>query len=345
MVHALPNPVVAAGTGRARLPVVTTTIPGLPAGYTARRPTFDDAEPILVVVHAAERDALGRDDSTLAEVRELLSVRRTPPYTDHWLVERNGRAVAWGMVTDDFGGEQVDIDVFADPAHPDAIREVLLDVLLGRVREHARSRESGEVTVGAGVIVGDQPYAAALIGRGFVAERRFNRLRIELDGGYPVPTVPAGVALDGFDPGSDGDWADWHAILLESFSEHWGYEQTSLAAWREALGAEEDPEFARWRFALVDGVRAGICQASGRFASEGGGWIRNLGVVPFARGRGAGRSLLEQALASYAADGRSWAGMGVDTGNVSGALRLYESAGMRPWMQIDAFRRRVHAGG
>ncbi|HMG31718.1 MAG TPA: GNAT family N-acetyltransferase [Jiangellaceae bacterium] len=296
-------------------------------------------------MHAAERGALGRDDSTLAEVRELLSLKRTPPETDHWLVEGGGVAIAWGMVTDDYGGEQVDLDVYADPAHPDTVREAVLDVLLNRVRELARERENGEVTVGAGVIVGDEPNAAALRGRGFVAERRFNRLRIELDGEYPVPAAPDGVALDGFDPESDGDWADWHAILLESFSEHWGYEQTSLAAWREALDAEEDPEFARWRFALVDGVRAGICQASGRFASEGGGWIRNLGVVPSARGRGAGRYLLEQALASYAADGRSWAGLGVDTGNVSGALRLYESAGMRPWMQINAFRRRVYAGG
>lgn len=324
---------------------MTTTIPGLPVGYTTRRPTIDDAEPLLAVVHAAERDVLGRDDSTLAEVRELLSVRRTPPTSDHWLVERNGAVVAWGMVTDDFGGEQVDVDVYADPRHPPAIGDSLLDVLLRRVVELARSREGGEVTVGAGVVVGDEPYAAALSARGFKAERRWNRLRIELGDGYPFPAAPTGVALDGFDAGSDGDWADWHAILLESFADHWGYEDTSLEAWRGALDAEEDPEFARWRFALVDGERAGICQASGRFASQGGGWIRNLGVVPSARGRGAGRYLLEQALASYAADGRTWAGLGVDTGNVSGALRLYESAGMRPWMQIDAYRRRVRADG
>jgi mycothiol synthase len=325
--------------------VVTTTIPGLPAGYTVRRPTLHDAARLLSVVHAAECDVLGREDSTLAEVRELLSSRRTPPETDHWLVEGDGGLVAWGMVTDDFGGEQINLDVYADPRHPGAIGELLLDVLMHRVRVLARHRENAEVTVGAGVIVGDEPYAAALRARGFVAERRFNRLRIDFDGGYAFPPAPAGVALEGFDAGSDGDWTDWHAILFESFAEHWGFEEVGLAAWREALSAEEDPEFSRWRFAVVDGERAGICQASGRFASESGGWIRYLGVVSAARGRGVGRFLLGQALASYAADGRRWAGLGVDTGNVSGALRLYESAGMRPWMQIDAFRRRVRADG
>jgi mycothiol synthase len=92
------------------------TVPGLPPGYSVRRPTLADAEAILAVVHAAERDALGRDDSTLAEVRELLRLPRTPPETDQWLVEAGGQAVAWGMVIDDYGGEQVDLDVYSDPA-------------------------------------------------------------------------------------------------------------------------------------------------------------------------------------------------------------------------------------
>jgi ribosomal protein S18 acetylase RimI-like enzyme len=133
--------------------------------------------------------------------------------------------------------------------------------------------------------------------------------------------------------------------LQSSFVEHWGYEPMDLSAFRESVTAEDDAEFGRWRFAVVDGARAGICQASGRFAVDEGGWIRYLGILPAARGRGAARYLLEHVLALYAADGRRWAGLSVDTENVTGALRLYESAGMRPWMQIDAFRRCVHADG
>ncbi len=324
---------------------MTAPLAGLPPGYSARRPTRDDAEAILAVVHAAERDVLGRDDSTLAEVRELFGLSRTPPETDHWLVQQGDVAAAWGIVTDDYGGEQIDIDVYVDPVHPSEVREALLDVVLDRAREHARNRESGEVITSAGVIAGDEPYAAALRARGFVVERRFNRLRIELDRDRPFPQPPDGVALDAFGASSDADWSQWHQILLDSFSDHWGYEVTTLAAYRDSIAAEEDPEFARWRFAVVDGTRAGICQASGRFAAENGGWIRNLGVLASARGRGAGRHMLEYALASYAADGRTWAGLGVDTENVSGALRLYESVGMRPWMQVYAYRRRLKAVG
>ena len=53
--------------------------------------------------------------------------------------------------------------------------------------------------MGAGVIVGDEPYADALRARGFVAERRFSRLRTELESGRPFPVAPPGVALDRFD--------------------------------------------------------------------------------------------------------------------------------------------------
>ena len=244
------------------------TIPGLPAGYSVRRPTLADGEAILVVVHAAERDALGRDDSTLAEVYELLRLPRTPPATDHWLVEANGQAAAWGMVIDNHGGENVDVDVYADPVHPEQVRQALLDVVLERVREHANQRRTGEVIVGAGVIVGDEPYAAALRARGFVIERRFNQLRVELDPGRPFPSAPHGLALEGFDPTSDSDWRDWHDVMQSSFVEHWGYEPMDLSAFRESVTAEDDPEFGRWRFGLVDGARAGICQASGRFAGS-----------------------------------------------------------------------------
>ena len=320
-------------------------MPGLPLGYSARRPTLTDAEAILAVVRAAERDTLGRDDSTLGEVRELLRLPRTPPETDQWLVEIAGRPAAWGLVMDDYGGDQLDIDLYLDPAHPEQVRQAVLDVLLGRVRVHAAARETGEVIVVAGVIVGDDAYAAALRARGFVVERRFNRLRVELQPDRPFSTAPTGVAVEPFDPTSDADWADWHAVLLGSFAEHWAFEAMSLRSFRESVAAEDDPELNRWRFGVLDGHRIGICQASGRFATEGGGWVRYLGVLPAARGRGIARFLLEHAFACYAADGRRWAGLSVDTENVSGALRLYESAGMRPWMQIDAYRQRVRADG
>jgi ribosomal protein S18 acetylase RimI-like enzyme len=302
-----------------------------------------DVESIFELVDAGDRHLLGRPDSTVAEIRELMEMPRSPLDRDHWLVERDGRAVGWGLVMDEGGGNRVDLDVYVHPDLPPAdrtaIRDALFTVLLDRITERAAGVEGGELTVVAGCIVGDSEYELALAGNGFVAKRRFSRMRIELAPDRSFPVAPDGVELEPFDP--DADWEEWHRIYLASFADHWGHEPTSLADYRASIDAMDRPELDRWRFARVDGRRAGVCQTSGRYADHGGGWVLNLGVLREARGRGTGRYLLEHALASYAADGRTWAGLGVDTENVTGALRLYESVGMSPALQIDAYERRV----
>ncbi|WP_308424182.1 GNAT family N-acetyltransferase [Streptomyces daqingensis] len=57
-------------------------------------------------------------------------------------------------------------------------------------------------------------------------------------------------------------------------------------------------------------------------------WIHNLGVRDSARGQGLGGRLLRHAFGVYAARGRERIGLGVDTGNATGALRLYAAHGM-----------------
>ncbi len=318
-------------------------LPGIAQPYSARRPVPQDVQLIFELVDAADRYLLGRPDSTVGEIRELMELQRSPLDRDHWLIERDGRAVGWGLVMDEGSDRRVDIDVYVHPDIPQAdraaVRGTLFTVLLDRVAERAGDANGGELRVVAGSIVGDSEYELALAANGFVAKRRFSRMRIDLTPDRPFPAAPDGVELEPFDPAAD--WEDWYSIYDSSFAEHWGHERTSLADFRASVDAMDQPELDRWRFARVDGRRAGVCQASGRYADHGGGWILNLGVLRVARGRGVGRYLLEYALASYAADGRSWAGLGVDTENVTGALRLYEAVGMSPTLQIDAYERTV----
>ncbi len=318
---------------------------GLPPRYSARRPTAQDLESVFELVDAGDRQLLGRSDSTVAEIRELMEMPRSPLSTDHWLVERDGWVVGWGLVMDEGGGNRIDVDVYVHPdlphVHRTGIRAALFGTLLDRVASRAKDIDGGELTAVAGCIVGDSEYEQALADAGFVAKRRFSRMRIDLMPGRSFPAAPKGVELEPFDPATD--WAEWHAIFEASFADHWGHQAKSLADFRAGVESMDQPELERWRFARVDGRRAGVCQTSGRYADHGGGWVLNLGVLASARGRGVGRYLLEHALALYAADGRSWAGLGVDTENVTGALRLYESVGMRPSLQVDAYERQVVA--
>jgi GNAT superfamily N-acetyltransferase len=57
------------------------------------------------------------------------------------------------------------------------------------------------------------------------------------------------------------------------------------------------------------------------------------------RKRGLGRALLVGSLRLFKARGLTTAGLGVDTENVTGALRLYESVGYRPYQRWASFRK------
>jgi len=95
--------------------------------------------------------------------------------------------------------------------------------------------------------------------------------------------------------------------------------------------------------ARVDGAVVGVLQAADRSA-DGGGWVRNLGVLTAHRGRGIARVLLDRAFATFHARGFTWAGLGVDRANETGAHRLYESAGMRLQFQADAWETHRRGG-
>ena len=57
--------------------------------------------------------------------------------------------------------------------------------------------------------------------------------------------------------------------------------------------------------------------------------LGQIGVLPAARGRGVASALIAEVLHGAAQRDCATAGLGVDTENVTGALRLYEGLGFR----------------
>jgi ribosomal protein S18 acetylase RimI-like enzyme len=57
--------------------------------------------------------------------------------------------------------------------------------------------------------------------------------------------------------------------------------------------------------------------------------VRILGVLPEYRQRGLGQALLQHTFAEFARRGFTAVGLGVDAENPTGAVRVYERAGMR----------------
>lgn len=73
---------------------------------------------------------------------------------------------------------------------------------------------------------------------------------------------------------------------------------------------------------------AGIVISRKAEYEPGLGWIRILGVLPEYRQRGLGQALLRHTFGEFAGRGLEAVGLGVDAENPTGAVRVYERAGM-----------------
>ena len=170
----------------------------------------------------------------------------------------------------------------------------------------------------------DESLSALVRSRGWQPERHFWRMRRELDGPLPEPGWPDGAGVrDHVRPEDD---AAVHALISTSFRE---------------IGGQHERTFAQWRSAMLDTPRfdAGLClvvHLDGRLAAAAisqslgdYGFVRQLAVAPEQRGRGIAQALLHELFRRHRERGLPATVLGVDAANPTGALRLYESAGMR----------------
>ncbi len=319
---------------------------GLPAGFSVRRPSPDDRTALHALCSADETASVGHSLTSISEVDELLAPAHTSLAHDQWLVlDATGTPVVWGLLWDDGNTNHQDVDLYRDRSRAgEDVRGLVLDQLLVRVAQRARARGYERVDLGAGCLAQDVVYPQTLRSRGFEHVRTFRRMRIDLDPGREVAVTPVeGVTIEAFDAADEQAWRDLHRVVDVSFAQHWGSVPVRYADYRADADAEPNPDLPLWRVARLDGRMVGVARASGRHADEGGGWVSELGVLPDVRGRGVARALLQSMFEASRRAGRRYVGLGVDTQNTTGAVRLYESVGMWEDQQIHAYSRAVLA--
>jgi ribosomal protein S18 acetylase RimI-like enzyme len=128
----------------------------------------------------------------------------------------------------------------------------------------------------------------------------------------------------------------WHSAHQNSFSNHFGFAPRELEKWRElVLDSSLDPKGVF--LAFKNGEPVGFCQCNDEYAEENKGFINLLGVTHENQGLGFGEALLQTGIAYCLTKGYDSVELNVDTGNESGALKLYEKVGFRPessWIQL-----------
>jgi ribosomal protein S18 acetylase RimI-like enzyme len=159
---------------------------------------------------------------------------------------------------------------------------------------------------------------------GYREVRRFYRMQIDLGAPSEPSRWPDGISVSTF---RIEDAREFKDALDEAFEDDWGFHRSTFEQWKRDRLEAPETDTSLWFIARDGGEIAGIIRCDGeRF---GGGWVGALGVRKPWRGRGLGNALLRHAFAEFHRRGAPHVGLGVDAQNESGALRLYEKAGMR----------------
>ena len=170
---------------------------------------------------------------------------------------------------------------------------------------------------------------ASLERAGFAHIRNFNRMSAPIAEGTARPVLPDGFEIRPLDPSTEID--GWVAAANAGFADHFEHHQMTADEKRHRM--TQDGYLPEIDLVLVDEVDriVGIGTNSTETLANGDkrGWVHLLALLPEYRGRGLGRALLLYSMAGLRDAGYDRAYLGVDSGNESGALKLYTSVGFQ----------------
>jgi ribosomal protein S18 acetylase RimI-like enzyme len=299
---------------------------------SVRAPTPRDAPAIAELLNSHAAATGRRADETAEGVERWFELEDLDPARDMFLAVEGSRLVGYADVSapgDD--PNVVNVDLRVPPSG-----ERVVERLLAEVEHRAEQLLFDGARIRAFANERDDDYRAALSRHGFGVVRSSFTMEIELETPTEDPVWPAGLASRPFREGEERAVYD---AYVEAFADHWGFVAESFADWCTwNLAADRDTSL--WRLVEDGGELAGLCMSTpSRGGDETVGWVNVLAVRRPWRRRGLGRALLLESFGLFRSIGRLRAGLGVDSENTTGALALYESAGMRATSRSDTWER------
>ncbi len=295
-----------------------------------RSPTLDDLLALTGFFRSLEQ--YGTSGVTACELRKWLESPIFDPAMDFRIALEggSGRIAGWCDVWDENKAHnRLFLDVRAHPREPATYR-ALLDWGTERA---ATLAGGGHAVVRAWGDSRDEAFAAEVGRRGFELIRHFFRMEVDLTKEPPAPDWPEGISVRTYR--SDDTRAVYKANA-DAFADHWDFVPLAFEMWEEMFlrSAEFDPKL--WFIAEDAGEIAGIslCRSERRPET---GHVNILGVRPGWRRRGLGRALLLHSFRELRDRGRLKADLGVDAENTTGAVQLYERAGMCVAHRMDSY--------
>ena len=323
----------------------------LPEGFTVCGARMEDVEPALALFNRWSRSVIGRDEINDAQAlrNEWVSPNFDPAQDIRLIFAPNGQMAGY-------------IEVWTTgnpPVHPwmwgrvDPDYEDLgIGTWMLHWAEQRALRELDRVPAGLRVAPRLGTYREAQKPKRLFEDLGYQHIRssyhmlIEMEAPVPEPVFPEGIVLRTYIP--EVDAAVVYRAVEGSFQDHFGFVAEPLEEGLKRFrhfweGEGSDPTLM---FIAMDGEDiAGInlCRPHS-FDDPEMGWVGTLGVLRPWRKRGLGLALLRHSFNEFYRRGKRKVGLGVDAQNLTGALRLYENAGMHVHQAFDLYEKELRPG-
>ncbi len=303
--------------------------------YTVRPFDFDELAAVVDMMNRSYAD-FGTDSTVRAEHLKLWL--EDPYYELH--IMTTGDSMLVGSVSFSYDAE---IGIFWGemtfaPGHR---RSEVIDALLIFAEERARLRVSDTAARPVDIRFSVNRTADDVIGvfeaRGYEYVRSSYRMSMLLDQPIPDPVVPEGIELRPYDRERDARAA--HAAFVAAFSEHYGFQADSFESWQKGVLSFPGDDQSLWLMAWEGEQAVGFSFNRALVSRPNAVWVSDIGVLKSHRQRGLGEALLRSSFKLFQSRGYTWVGLGVDASNTTGALRLYERAGLSVYLEFVSYRK------
>jgi len=325
---------------------------GLPTGYSTRSATLDDADRIAELINIYMKAMTGRTEVTSEALQRQMQMPDIDCERDTRLViAPSGELAAFAAAF--HVAPHVHVNGLAPVAVSDQGIGIGSELVMWIERRAARAVEmappDARVSLTQAVNENEKAAIRLLETNGYRQVRHFWRMLIDLDGaGSPDEIVwPEGVSVSTMQ--LPQDLLPALRAGRDAFRDHWGHvegpEEEALE--RTRYRAEHDPDFdPELRFLAREGSEiVGICNVRPKDGTdEGTGYIETLGVRRAWRRKGIAKALLLHAFEACRNRGMSKVALHVDAASLTGATRLYESAGMHVSELSHAYEKELRAG-
>jgi mycothiol synthase len=323
----------------------------LPNGFTARGASFDDVELAMALFNRWSNAYIGRDDfSNPDSIRNEWKTPGVDLAEDTRLVFAPNGDLAGHIETWTTSHPSVHPEIWGrvDPMYEGrGIGTWMLQWGQERALQ-VLPRVSAELRFAPRVGIYRQAEQAGKLftEMGYQHIRSLYHMLIEMDEPLPEPQFPEGIHIRTYTPEKDAEAV--YRANSDAFRDHFGFmEQPFEEGLRKFRhNWEEGNCDSSLMFLAMDGdeiAGVSLCRPLSYYDPERG-WVGSLGVRRPWRKRGLGLALLRYSFNEFYRRGKRKVGLGVDAQNLTGALRLYENAGMHVDQAYDHYEKELRPG-